>query len=73
MSEPPPAVPATDRAGDYAAERSAERAWRSTSGGGVVIPLITTVLAFFIGGLVVARDRRTTRSRPTRGSSRARA
>jgi ABC-type uncharacterized transport system permease subunit len=52
VSEPPPDVPGQPTGGDYAPS-VAERMALYQRAGGIVTPLITTVLAFFIGGLVV--------------------
>lgn len=52
MSEPAPQVPPTPKGGDYAPS-VAERLALWQRAGGIVTPLMTAVLAFFIGGLVV--------------------
>jgi ABC-type uncharacterized transport system permease subunit len=52
VTEPPEEVPGQRHGGDYAPS-VAERLALYQRAGGIVTPLITTILAFFIGGLVV--------------------
>ena len=47
--------------------------WLGQRAGGVVVPLLTALVAFLIGGVVVARDRPQPARRPTATSSTARA
>ena len=52
MTEPPDQTPTTPHGGDYAPS-VAERLYLYQRAGGVIVPLLTTIVAFLIGGLIV--------------------
>ena len=66
-----PLAPTPEAPGEGAPQTVAARLAGYLRGGGIITPLLTALLAFFVGGLVVARSPATTRSRPTRRSSTA--
>jgi general nucleoside transport system permease protein len=52
VTEPPDRTPTTPHGGDYAPS-VAERLFLYQRAGGVIVPLLTTIVAFLIGGLIV--------------------